>query len=221
MMVAAVLFIWHTDYLPLRSALLLMGVLSGLAGLFGVTLYAFASDLQPVGRLIGCLARFRVFPVRMARWRRQAAEIDTLIATTLTKRLRVFLLAQGITCLSAVSLFIRPWIFFQAVPEIHVSFDQLCVIFVLTNLVNALSLVPGSLGWFEATMAGYASAAGIGDAKGVAFAIANRIADLTLLVLGSWLIVHAGLTQVARGPAKGAGAGGQELSPRQGVKGSG
>lgn len=68
------------------------------------------------------------------------------------------------------------------------------IIFVLTNLVNALSLVPGSLGWFEATMAGYASTAGIGDEKGAAFAIVNRIAALTLLVLGGWLIVHSGLT---------------------------
>jgi ABC-type transport system involved in cytochrome bd biosynthesis fused ATPase/permease subunit len=43
-------------------------------------------------------------------------------------------------------------------------------------------------------MAGYASTAGIGDEKGAAFAIVNRIAALTLLVLGGWLIVHSGLT---------------------------
>ena len=94
MVVAAALFIWRTDSLPTRSAILLMGVLSGLTGLFGVTLYAFASDLQPIGRLIDCLARCRFFRARMARWR--SYRDGTLISTTLTTRLRVFLLAQGI-----------------------------------------------------------------------------------------------------------------------------
>jgi uncharacterized protein (TIRG00374 family) len=202
MVVAAALFIWHTDSLPTRSAILLMGVLSGLTGLFGLTLYAFASHLQPIGRLIDCLARCRFLRARMARLRSPVAEMETLISTTLTTRLRVFLLAQCITCLPVVSLFIRPWIFFQALPDTRVGFDQLCVIFVLTNLVHALTLVPGGLGWFEATMAAYASAVGIGDAKGAAFALVSRIADLALLMLGGWLIVHAGLTQLARGQAK-------------------
>jgi uncharacterized protein (TIRG00374 family) len=202
MAMAAALFIWHTDSLPTRSAILLLGVLSGLIGLFGLTLYAFASNLQPIGRLIDYLARCRCLRARMTRWRSPVAEMETLISTTLITRLRVFLLAQGITCLSVISLFIRPWLFFQAVPATRVGFDQLCAIFVLTNVVNALTLVPGGLGWFEATMTGYASAAGIGDAKGAAFALVSRIADLTLLVLGGWLLVHAGLTQLARGQAK-------------------
>jgi uncharacterized protein (TIRG00374 family) len=221
MVVAAALFLWHTDSLPTRSAILLMGMLSGLTGLFGLTLYAFASNLQPIGRLIDCLARCRCLRARMAHWRSPVAEMETLISTTLTTRLQVFLLAQGITCLSMVSLFIRPWIFFQALPDTRVGFDQLCVIFVLTNVVNALTLVPGGLGWFEATMAGYASAAGIGDAKGAAFALVNRIADLTLLVLGGWLLVHSGLTQVARGQAQNFGSGNRDLSQRTGSTESG
>jgi hypothetical protein len=48
-------------------------------------------------------------------------------------------------------------------------------------------------------MTGYADAAGLGDDKGAAFAIVNRIADLTLLLIGGWLIVHYGLSRVARG----------------------
>jgi uncharacterized membrane protein YbhN (UPF0104 family) len=103
-----------------------------------------------------------------------------------------------VTCLSAVSIFIRPWIFFRFLPNFEIDFSQLCVLFVLMNLVNGLPLIPGALGLFEATMTGYASAAGLGDEKGAAFAVVSRIADLLLFMLGSWLIVHYGLTNSAR-----------------------
>jgi uncharacterized membrane protein YbhN (UPF0104 family) len=116
-----------------------------------------------------------------------------------TKRLPLFLVAQAITCLSAVSIFIRPLIFFRFLPNFELGFSQLCVLFVITNLVNGLPLVPGALGVFEAAMTGYASAAGLGDDKGAAFAVITRIADLLLFMLGSWLIVHYGLTASARG----------------------
>jgi hypothetical protein len=48
-------------------------------------------------------------------------------------------------------------------------------------------------------MAGYAHAAELGGDKGAAFALVNRVADLILLVIGCWLIVHSGLSKVARG----------------------
>jgi len=47
-------------------------------------------------------------------------------------------------------------------------------------------------------MTGYASAAGLGDEKGAAFAVITRIADLLLFMFGSWLIVHYGLTKSVR-----------------------
>jgi uncharacterized membrane protein YbhN (UPF0104 family) len=84
----------------------------------------------------------------------------------------------------------------------HLSFDQLCALFVLTNLVNLLTVVPGGLGWFEATMASYASAVGLGDDKGVAFALVSRMADVILLTVGSCLILHYGLSHVVRGQAE-------------------
>ena len=84
---------------------------------------------------------------------------------------------------SAVSIFIRPWIFFWFLPGARPSVEQLCALFVLTNLVNLLTVVPGGLGWFEAAMAGYASATGLGDDRGVGFALVSRMADLRLAVL--------------------------------------
>lgn len=201
LIVATGLVVWRTDAFTTPRAALLIAVMVILIGLLALTLYAFAGRFTPIVTLLTCLARWRIFPQKMARLRAFAAEVEHLISLALTERVPVFLLAQSITGLSAVSIFIRPWIFFWFLSETRLSVDQLCALFVLTNLVNLLTVVPGGLGWFEATMAGYASATGLGDDKGVAFALVSRIADLTLLTIGCWLIVHAGLSHMARGQA--------------------
>jgi len=116
----------------------------------------------------------------------------------LTHRPRVLLLSQVVTCFSAVTIFIRPWIFFRALPHLDIGFDQLCALFVITNLVNSLTIIPGGLGLFEATMVGYASLTNLGDATGAALALISRIADLTLLIIGGCLIFYYGLARIAR-----------------------
>jgi glycosyltransferase 2 family protein len=199
MIVATALLVWHTDYFTRRNEGLLIVVMFVLAALCAIILYAFAGRLQLLVTVIDLLARFRALSHQMARLRTLAVELEALIHTAVANRLRIFSLAQAITCLSAVSVFIRPWIFFRALPSLVIGFDQLCVFFVLTTLVNALTLIPGALGVFEASMAGYADASGLGDDKGAAFAIVNRIADLTLVVIGCWLIAHYGLSKIARG----------------------
>jgi uncharacterized protein (TIRG00374 family) len=200
MMVAtAALVVWHTDAFTQRHIALFSTAIVLLSGLFGMLLYALVGRLQPVVRLCILLAQFRAVRPQMLRLRTFIEEVEERIHATFTQRLWVCLLAQIITCFSAVSVFIRPWIFFHALPNTAIGFDQLCALFVLTNLVNALTVVPGSLGFFEATMAGYAYAAGLGGDKGIAFALVNRVADLTLIVIGCWLIVYYGLSKVARG----------------------
>jgi uncharacterized protein (TIRG00374 family) len=198
MIVATAVVVWRTDAFTMPQTVLLILVLVLLVGLLGLLLYAFAGRFTPIVTLLTWLARWHIFPQKMGQVRAFAAELEQLIALALTERVAVFLLAQSITWLSAVSIFIRPWLFFWFLPGARLSFAQLCAVFVLTNLVNLLTVVPGGLGWFEVTMAGYTSAAGLGDEKGVAFALVSRIADLTLFTTGCWLIVHSGLSHVAR-----------------------
>jgi uncharacterized protein (TIRG00374 family) len=195
----AALVVWHTDAFTQRHIALFITAIVILSGLFGLLLYALVGRLQPVVQLCILLAQFRAMRRQMLRLRAFVEEVEERIHATFTQRLHVFLLAQIITCFSAVSVFIRPWIFFHALPNAAIGFDQLCALFVLTNLVNAFTVVPGALGFFEATMAGYAHAAGLGDDKGAAFALVNRVADLTLIIIGCWLIVYYGLSKVARG----------------------
>jgi uncharacterized protein (TIRG00374 family) len=127
-----------------------------------------------------------------------AAELEELIYQTLTNRPRVLLLPQAINCFSAITIFIRPWIFFRALPHLTIGFDQLCALYVITNLVNAFTIVPGGLGLFEATMVGYASLAQLGDDKGAALALISRIADLSFVIIGGCLIFYHGLERIAR-----------------------
>ena len=198
MIVATAFFIWQADPVATQHAALLIIMMIILVGLLGITLYAFVGRFKPIITLLTWLARWRIFHQKMARVQVFAEELGDRISMALTAHVSIFLLAQSITCLSAVSLFLRPWLFFWFLPGTHLSFAQLCALFVLTNLVNLLTVVPGGLGWFEATMAGYASAVGLGDDKGVAFALVSRMADVTLLTVGSWLVLHYGLSHVAR-----------------------
>lgn len=199
MLAAMALFVQRTDYVTRPQALLILVVLVVVAGLLGAILYTFIARLQPLRRLLKVLTACGFFRRHTTRLRALAEEMEQRIYLALTARVRVLLLAQAVTCLSAVSLFLRPWIFLRALPGGSIGFDHLCALFILTNLVNVLTVVPGSLGWFEATMTGYANATGLGDAKGAAFALLSRLADLVLLTLGYWLIVHYGLMRVARG----------------------
>jgi uncharacterized protein (TIRG00374 family) len=190
--------IWHTDYFTKRNEELLVVIMIILAGLCGIILYVFARRFTPLVALIDTLARFGGWQHRIVRLRNLVSDLGDLIYTVFINRAKAFMLAQAITCLSAVSIFLRPWIFFSALPHVDVGFDQFCIIFVLTQLVNMFTIIPGSLGLFEGTMTGYASASGLGDDKGAAFALINRISDLTLVIIGIWLIAHYGLTKVAR-----------------------
>jgi uncharacterized protein (TIRG00374 family) len=199
MIVTTGYFIWHTDAFATRNVALLIIMMVILVSLLGITLYTFIGRFKPIVTLLSCLARWRICPQKMVRLQAFTEELGQHISLALTTHISIFFLAQSITCLSAISLFIRPWLFFWFLPETHLSFDQLCALFVLTNLLNLLSVVPGGLGWFEATMAGYASAVGLGEGKGVAFALVSRIADVILLTIGSCLILHYGLSHVVRG----------------------
>ncbi|MBI4566561.1 MAG: flippase-like domain-containing protein [Planctomycetes bacterium] len=196
--IATFLFVGHTDFFTRRNEALLIVLIVILAIFMGLLLAAFVGNFKPTVKLINLAASLRIARRKMARLRTLAEEMEGLIHAAFTRRVRVLLAAQGVTLLSAVSLFLRPWIFFLCLRE-EVAFEHLCMIFVVTNLVSCLTIIPGALGLFEGAMAASCSAAGIGDARGVAFAIVNRLSDLTLVMIGCWWIVHTGLSKIARG----------------------
>jgi uncharacterized protein (TIRG00374 family) len=197
MIMTTVLLLGRSHSFTRHQTVLLTGMMIALSGLFGLLLYALSGHRQPLVKVVARLARFPLLRQHVLPLQMMMQDVEARIQTTLTQRRGVFLLAQGITCLSTASIFIRPWLFFQAFPDTQVGVEHLCAFFLLTNLINVLSIAPGGLGFFEATMVGYANTAALGDEKGAAFALVSRVADVTFLILGVWLIIHYGLSRVA------------------------
>jgi uncharacterized protein (TIRG00374 family) len=198
MLVAAGISLWRLDF-SRQQEVILIGSMAVLTALFGLTLYAFIGNFKPTVKIINALAALGFARRRMARLRARAREMEHLIHQAFTKRWRTFLAAQAVTFLSAVSVLMRPWIYFYFTKDrVSLPVEQLCAIYVVTNVVNCLPLTPGGLGFFEGLMVAVFSAVGIPRENAAAFSVLNRASDLILIAVGSWLIIHYGMQSVAR-----------------------
>jgi uncharacterized protein (TIRG00374 family) len=203
MIVAAAVSVWRIE-LTRNQEILLVASMALLATVFGFALYAFVGNLQPTVRVINALAGVKRWRRKLARLRTRAREMEHLIHAAFTKRWKTFLAAQAVTLLSALSILMRPWVFFYFSREhVLLGTETLCAIYLATNVINSLPHTPGSLGTFELAMVGTFALVGIGKDNAAAFALVTRAADVFLLLLGTWLIVHYGLQSVARRVAKG------------------
>ncbi len=203
MIVAAAISVWRIR-LTRDQGVLLVGSMALLAVVFGFALYAFAGNLRPTVRAINFLARVKRWRRRLARLRTRAEEMEAVIHRFFNQQLRTFLAAQAVTLLSAVSILLRPWIFFYFLPQRELlGTEQLCGIYLATNVINSLPHTPGALGTFEIGMVAAFALVGLPTDQAAPYAVVNRAADLFFIVLGIWLIFHYGLSAVARRVAKG------------------
>ncbi len=203
MFVAAVVYLWRGDLG--RQQRISVSIVTGVMVLImaGV-MVLFFRNAQPSVKIINFLAGFRIGRRKLARLRPKAEELEHLIHACFMHRWRRFLVAQLVTLGSAISLFFRPWVYFIFDPSVgSMGSEHLSAIYVVTNSINTISITPGGLGVFEAGLVGYFSAAKIGADNALAYAFANRIFDVVYILWGVWLIVHTGLTGVAKGIAKG------------------
>lgn len=203
MLAAATVALWRLEFTR-RQEFLLIASMVVITAAFGLTLYAFLGKLKPIVRIINFLATFRGLRRRLARLRTRAEEMEQLIHQAFTKRWKTFLVAQAVTTFSAVSIVLRPAIFFGFTKErSFLPLEHLCAIFLITNIINFLPHMPGALGFFEAGMMGFFAASGIGRENAAAFSMVSRTADLFLVLTGIWLIVHTGMQATARRVAEG------------------
>jgi uncharacterized protein (TIRG00374 family) len=203
MIVAAAISVWRIE-LTRQQGVLLVGSMGLLAAVFGFALYAFAGNLRPTVKIINFLARVKRWRRRLARLRTRAEEMEVVIHRFFSHHWRTFLIAQAVTLLSAISILLRPWVFFYFLPERQLlGMEQLCGIFLATNVINSLPHTPGALGTFELGMVGSFAVVGLPTDQAAAYAVVNRASDLFFILLGLWLIVHYGLTSMAKRVAKG------------------
>jgi len=213
MVIAAAITIWRIDFPEQQRALVAgaLGTVLLLLSLFGLAVYGFVTNRQPTVKLINLLARFGRkkkfgrWRRRLARLRTRAEEMENLIHVAFTKRWKTFVLAQAITTLSALSVMVRPWVFFYFSHR-HgaISFEKLSAIYIMTNLINMLPHTPGALGVMEGGMGFLFSMLGVGQPGDAgAYQMVGRTADIVLILFGAWLIFHYNLQAVARRIAQG------------------
>jgi uncharacterized protein (TIRG00374 family) len=207
---AAAIAVSKIDF-PRRQEYFVLGALGTLLTLFGIAVYGFVTNRQPTVKVINFLARFGK-KKRFGRWRRRLArlrtraeEMEHVIHVAFTQRWKTFVLAQAITTASALSVLMRPWLYFYfGKGHQWVGIEDLCSIYIVTNLINMLPHTPGALGVMEGGMVGLFRILELGgDADAAAYQMVARLADVVLILNGAWLIFHYNLQAMARRIAQG------------------
>lgn len=210
MVIAAGIAIWRIDF-PRQQEIMVLGALFTLLSLFLLAVYGFVTNRQPTVKVINFLARFGKSH-RFGRWRRKLArlrtraeEMEHLIHVAFTKRWKTFVVAQAVTTLSALSVLVRPWLYFYfSARHEMVAFEKLSAIYIVTNLINMLPHTPGALGVMEGGMVGLFRILGLGDdSDAAAYQMVGRAADVVLILFGAWLIFHYNLQSMAKRIAAG------------------
>jgi uncharacterized protein (TIRG00374 family) len=209
MVLAAGIAVWKIEF-PRQQEIMVLTALFTLLGLFLLAVYGFITDRQPTVKVINFLAGFGK-PSRFGRWRRRLArlrtraeEMEQLIHTAFTKRWKTFLVAQAITTFSALSVLVRPWLYFYFAHGEHVPFEKMSAIYIVVNLINMLPHTPGALGVMEGGMVGLFRILGLGDPSDAgAYQLVGRMADVVLILFGAWLIFHYNLQAMAKRIAAG------------------
>lgn len=210
MVLAAGIAVWKIDF-PRQQEIAVLTALFTLLGLFLLAVYGFVTNRQPTVKVINFLARYGRSS-RFGRWRRKLArlrtraeEMEHVIHTAFTKRWRMFVLTQAITTLSALSVLLRPWLYFYfSARHEYVAFEKLSAVYIVTNLINMLPHTPGALGVMEGGMLGLFKILNLGDGTDAgAYQMVARMADVVLIIFGGWLIFHYNLQAMARAIAQG------------------
>ncbi|HLY73356.1 MAG TPA: lysylphosphatidylglycerol synthase transmembrane domain-containing protein [Planctomycetota bacterium] len=209
MVVAAGIAVWKIDF-PRQQEIMVLGALLLLVSLFLLAVYGFVSNRQPTVTLINALARFGPkrphsrWRRRLARLRTRAEEMEHLIHIAFTKRWKTFVIAQTVTTFSALSVLVRPWVYFYFAHGEWMPFEKLSAIYIVTNLINMLPHTPGALGVMEGGMLGLFRILGLGNnSDAAAYQVVGRVSDVVLILLGAWLIFHYNLQSMARRIAQG------------------
>lgn len=197
---ATIAILWGTSALSHTEQVALITATSIMAIALLALMIAFIGNFKPIVKLIDLLIRCRIFAMKLRELRSKAEEMEQIIHESFVKHWKTFLISMFITLFSAVSIFIRPALFFyflnsdKGMPGI----TDLSIIFVLTQLISIIQIVPGNLGIWEGGTLWIFHLVNRPDGEAVAFAIASRIADILFLVIGLWLILHFGMSKVAR-----------------------
>lgn len=205
LLVAVFFYIATTDVISKVHEVLLVGLaLVFTLGLM-LVLYAIVGRLRPTVRMIDQIGELQFMKGRLDGIRKLADELEYRMYASFVHRSRTFMIAQAITLLSVVSLFLRPMVFLWFVPgQPQMRFDSLCMIYIIFTVIHMFQLTPGGLGMHEWGVTHYFGSMVNPDPafpqeSAMAFILLSRFADVIFTVAGAALLWHAGLMKFARG----------------------
>ena len=173
--------------------------------------YAIVGRLRPTIWVIDRIDKLKFMKGRLHRLRRRAVELEYRVHAAFVHRWKTFLVAQAVTLLSAVSMFLRPMIFVFFLPGPKTAHaDSICMIYIIANIINMVQIVPGGLGMHEWGITYYfdlISETQFADPvmtpeTAMAYVLVGRFADILFILIGFILVWQAGLMKVARGKEK-------------------
>jgi uncharacterized protein (TIRG00374 family) len=166
----------------------------------------FLGKMKPSVKILSFLIWLRIFPRKLIRLRKRADQMEDLIHEALFSRWRSTATAGLITALSAVSIFLRPAVFFWFLDGAEAfTISDLAVIYVFSQLFMVVPLTPGGVGLYELSLVLAFSIirAPLGpeypyEIEALAFAALVRVTDITMGITGGWMMAHYGIKHIAR-----------------------
>lgn len=208
MIIAVFVFISSTEVLKKAHEVVLVVVALLFAAALMLWLYAIVGRLRPTIWVIDKIAKFKPMGKRLSRVRRKAVELEYRVHAAFVHRWKRFLVAQAVTLLSTVAMFVRPVVFVLFLGgSAQPHFYNICMIYIVLNVISMVQIVPGGLGMHEWGIAYYfdlISSTPYQDPvftpeTAMAYVLVSRFADAAFMLTGLGLIWHAGLMKFARG----------------------
>jgi uncharacterized protein (TIRG00374 family) len=189
----------------MHQTILICILMAFLVALIVAIMIAYGKGYKPLTRITGILRIFGLKPARIEIVKAGIASFEECTHRSIYTHWKAFLIAQVVCLGSAVSILVRPLLFIIFLPAFaERGFDPafLFTVFVFTNLVNLVQITPGGLGTFDAMMVFCFGLTGYAESDALAFNIMNRIYDVVLFTIGTWLLAHYGLMRFLKPKAK-------------------
>lgn len=176
----------------IHQTILICVLMAFLVALIVAIMVAYGKGFKPLARITGVVRFFGVKAGRIEAIRAGISAFEECVHRSIYTHWKAFLLAQLICLGSAISILFRPFLFIVFLGG-GLDPNFLFTVFIFTNLVNLVQITPGGLGTFDATMVFCFGLTGYGESDALAFNIMNRIYDVVLFTVGTWLLAHYGL----------------------------
>ncbi len=173
------------------------------AGTAGITLLLvlllalFLGNVKPSVRILDLLIRWGIFRQTLSRMKTAALDLERAILSLFVEHPATFFLSQAVSLSSPIAQFLRPLLFFWILRQQDASvslpsFRELCVFFVLSQLIFMLPSTPGGLGVYEAGVLGLFKLLGWNGSEGIAYGLLLRLDDVLFLTAAGLTLAFGG-----------------------------